>query len=348
MKIFFEQESNYLISFEFCKSFETSRNNSKMKAILLLAIALAFCQASSVGRKCKSGCTGSGCCPDPVQVPGPRGPRGYPGLNLTCPTAVTEGYVLVTNSSGCGYTTKIRTNSTAVIIGDTSTNTIINGPNIDLTNVPTPPPGVTLQNILIDASTSQIYRDSANVTTALSTVIPFAGGTTPTITLFTVLLNSTVAFNSAFGGSSTPTLFLYSNITQLTETQFSWTAPRDGILRLLDVNFYGTVTAEDGVTPANVTVEFVLRTADPATSSGGANPFADTPLTASSTVTVEPASVTTIGGHVENSVSTFAVSKGDRVTLQTRLRCSGTSFSILVACPVAVDITLGVSAGVLF
>ena len=252
-------------------------------------------------------------------VPGVAGTNGTNGAPGPCPsTTVTgTGSAVVNNGTTCGVTSLITTTSGGVTIGSTTTSTTLIGPNVTVTNLIAAPPGASTTTVVV-SPTGQLFLGNLSATVQAG-VIPLASGATGTATIG--ISGLTAAFNTAFGGSSGPVTDI-SQLSEFMETQFSWTCTRPQTYFALDLNFKSSVTVVVGVGTQNVTLAILLRHAPPA--AVGPAPFVDTPLAVTVPLTANSVSVTTAGGHLTDTTHTVACAEGDRLSLQTRISCTGT------------------------
>jgi len=156
---------------------------------------------------------------------------------------------------------------------------------------------------------------------------PFASGVLPLLTVSN--LTGLGLIVDIADGSSSPAAV--GPLSELTETQFAFTAPRNGTLSGLDINIVAALSASQ--TSGNITLVAVLRQAT--TSSG----FSDTSLQTS--ILLPGTTTTETRFHERDSTNTVDVLQGERYVLQLRL--NHTDGLLLPA-----EINLALSGGVVF
>jgi hypothetical protein len=156
---------------------------------------------------------------------------------------------------------------------------------------------------------------------------PFASGVLPLLT-FTNVSGLGLIIDIADGASSPVAI---GPLGEITETQFAFTAPRNGSLTNLAVNLIGSFASS--ITGSNFTVVAILRCATTTSD------FSDTAL---DVTLLLPGTTTTTGRFSgRDDVDSHTLHEGDRCTLQWRFNHTTDVFF-----PAALN--LGLSGGVVF
>ena len=228
---------------------------------------------------------------------------------------------MVTDGAGtCGVSGFIRiSDSLAIGLGDVQT--IFFGPLLFMNNM----------DVTTDPENGNVlYIDFLGAVTTgpgpRASQLQYSSGVTSPIPLMTDTPQTRfIAFGSASPvvGNGVP--------DEITETQFSWTAARDGTLSKLDVWVVATFAPGIEEPNVNITIEFIVRVA-PFDSF-----FRDTSLTAR----IDMPAVTTSEArfHAADNVDSVTINKSDRVSLRVFFTSFASSF---------LSIDVGISAGMLF
>jgi hypothetical protein len=221
----------------------------------------------------------------------------------------------------CGLTMLVRTTGERVSIGSLDVVTEIRGPALELSSL-------NETDFAAEDEPLVLYLNPLTQTVTKGTAsgqIAYSSGVMDPIALVT---DTPQQFFIAFGDASPVTGV--GAPSEIVETGFSWTAPRDGNLRHLNVMVVASLTADLPDPTLNVTMDFIIRRA------GFDTFFSDTLITAH--IDIPAIDQSEQRYHAIDHSQPIDLFQSDRVSLQVKVNSFSTQ---------PVSLTVGISAGIL-